>query len=253
MPMARSYRSIGPVYRKRTNQRSPAAPGIRLQQSTVGGGEPANRCAVGKEHRQWNKGDIMKLTITSTLIAVALIGGSAAGFAHDEDSHYQDLYELKALHAAFHRAVSHAGIDMTTKAQHLSDVLALWTNDGTLVTGGVTYSGKGVPGTSSCAPGSLTLCDFYANHAGSFVLGRDWVSLTPIFTESFTLLDRDHADIYFQCIYLDANNNDLKMSDVTIGLPGLPDTGRARKVNGHWLLSYAESESIAAPTIDVYQ
>jgi hypothetical protein len=121
------------------------------------------------------------------------------------------------------------------------------------VAGGVTYSGKGTPGDASCAPGSLTLCDFFANHAGSFVLGRDWVSLTPIFTEAFTLHDSDHANIYWQCIYLDANNNDLKVSNVTIGLPGLPDTGQAKKVNGHWLFSHVESESVPSPTIDVQQ
>ncbi len=100
----------------------------------------------------------------------------------------------------------------------------------------------------------MTLCDFFANHAGSFVLGRDWVSLTPIFTEAISVHDGgDRADIYWQCIYLDANNNDLKVSNVTFGLPGLPDTGRAKKVHGRWLFSHVESEPIPAPTIDVYQ
>jgi hypothetical protein len=197
----------------------------------------------------------MKLTLATTAIGIAMLAASAASFGDTHDSHYQDLYELKELHAAFHRAVSHAGIDATAKAQHLADVLALWTDDGTLVVTatGATYSGKGTPGTASCAPGSMTLCDFYANVAGSFVLGRDWVSVTPLFTEAFTLLGRDNADIYFQCIYLDVNNNDLKVSSVTFGLPGLPDTGRAKKVNGRWLLSYGESESVAPPTVDVYQ
>jgi hypothetical protein len=197
----------------------------------------------------------MKLTLATTVIGIAMLAGSAASFGDAHDSHYQDLYELKELHAAFHRAVSHAGIDATAKAQHLADVLALWTDDGTLVVTatGATYSGKGTPGTASCAAGSMTLCDFYANVAGSFVLGRDWVSVTPLFTEAFSLLDRDNADIYFQCIYLDVNNNDLKVSSVTFGLPGLPDTGRAKKVNGRWLLSYGESESVAPPTVDVYQ
>lgn len=193
----------------------------------------------------------MKLTVTTTLAAIAMIAGSAAAFADDHHSHYKDLYELKQLHVAFHQSVSHAGLDMATKAQHLADVLALWTDDGTLVAGGATYSGKGTPGAASCAPGALTLCDFFANHAGSFVLGRDWVSLTPIFTEAITLHDDDMADIYFQCIYLDVNNNDLKVSNTTIGIPGLPDTGRAKKVHDDWLFSYVESESIPSPTIDV--
>jgi len=195
----------------------------------------------------------MKFTVTITLAAMASVMGSGAVLADDHDPHYKDLYELKQLHVAFHRAVSHAGVDAPTKAQHLADILALWTDDGVLVAGGVMYSGKGTPGKASCAPGSLTLCDFFANHAGSFVLGSDWVSLTPIFTEAITLRDGDNADIYWQCIYLDANNDDLKVSNVTLGLPGQPDTGRAKKVHGHWLFSHVEVESIPPPTIDVYQ
>jgi hypothetical protein len=39
------------------------------------------------------------------------------------------------------------------------------------------------------------------------VLGHDWVSLTPIFTEAITVLDDHNADIYFQCIYFDVNTS----------------------------------------------
>jgi hypothetical protein len=196
----------------------------------------------------------MKLIVPIILAAMATVLGTGAALADEHHSHYKDLYELKQLHVAFHEAVSHAGVDASTKAQHLADVLALWTDDGVLMAGGVTYSGKGRPGAPSCEPGSLTLCDFFANHAGSFVLGRDWVSLTPIFTEAIRVHDdADKADIYWQCIYLDADNNDLKVSNVTIGLPGLPDTGRAKKVHGRWLFSHVESESVPPPTIDVAQ
>ena len=196
----------------------------------------------------------MKLTVKITLAALATAMASGAVLADEHHSHYKDLVELKQLHIAFHQAVSHAGVDAATKAQHLIEVLDLWADDGVLISGGVTYSGKGVPGTASCAAGSLTLCDFFSNHAGSYVLGRDWVSLTPIFTEAISVHDDgEKADIYWQCIYLDANNNDLKVSNVTVGLPGLPETGRARKVRGRWLFSHVESESIPAPTIDVQQ
>jgi hypothetical protein len=196
----------------------------------------------------------MKLTGTITLAAIITVMGAGTALADEHQSHYKDLYELKQLHVAFHQAVSHAGVDAATKGAHLIEVLDLWTDDGVLIAGGVTYSGKGTPGTASCVLGALTLCDFFANHAGSFVLGRDWVSLTPIFTEAITVHgDADKADIYWQCIYLDANNNDLKVSNVTLGLPGLPDTGRAKKVHGRWLFSHVESESIPAPTIDVAQ
>ena len=194
----------------------------------------------------------MKFNLTTTLAAAAIIAGSTAAYAGDSDSHYRDIDELKQLHIAFHQAVSHAGIDALTKAQHLADVLALWTDDGTFITAtGVTYHGKGTPGTASCVLGSLTLCDLYANHAPAFVLGHDWVSLTPIFTEAITVLDSHEAEIYFQCVYLDAATDAL-MSNVTIGLPGMPGTGRARKVHGQWLFSYVETTSILPPTLDVY-
>lgn len=98
----------------------------------------------------------------------------------------------------------------------------------------------------------MTLCNFYANHAKSFVLGNDYVSLTRIFTEAITVLDHHNADIYFQCIYLDVNHNDKFVSNVTFGTPGMPGTGRAKKVHGHWKFSYATSVPIAPPTLDGY-
>jgi hypothetical protein len=194
----------------------------------------------------------MKGLILATLSSVALISISAAAVAGDDDWKYKDLYELKELHADFHKAVSHAGINATTKAQALVDILALWTDDGVIISGGVTYSGKGRPDTASCDPGSQTLCDFYNNHAGGLVLGHDWVSLTPIFTESITLLDHETAEIYFQCIYFDASTDKL-MSNATFGLPGEPHTAIATKVHDHWLFTFAEFTSIPPPTLDVYQ
>jgi hypothetical protein len=196
--------------------------------------------------------NVMKLTVTTILTTVAMIAGSMTAFAGDDDSRARDIVELKDLHVAFHQAVSHAGTDPATKLAHVEAVLALWTDDGTLIAGGVTYSGKGTPGTASCDLGAMTLCDLYTNHAGAFVLGHNWVSLTPIFTEAITVLDRHNADIYFQCIYFDVNNNDKLVSNVTFGLPGMPGTGRAKKVHGHWLFSYGQVASIAPPTLDVY-
>jgi hypothetical protein len=196
--------------------------------------------------------------LTAILAVVFLIAGSTA-FAdnddwHNGDSYYKDLYDLRQLHTKFHQAVSHAGINATTKAKALDEVLALWADDGVIVSGGVTYTGKGKPNTASCDSGALTLCDFYDNHAGGLVLGHDWVSLTPIFTESITLLDRENAAIYFQCIYFDVTNNDVIKSNATFGLPTTPDTARAKKVHGQWRFSYGEFSSIPAPpTLDVYQ
>lgn len=194
----------------------------------------------------------MKLAFVAA-IATVLVGGSAAALAGNEDSHYRDLWELKQLHTAFHQAMSHGGVDAATKLQHLTDQLSLWADDARLTVGGVTYAGKGRPGTASCEAGSLTLCDFFANHAGSFVLGRNWVSVTPLFTEKFELLGKDIASIYFQCIYLDVNNGDMAMSNATIGLPGQPGSALARKVHGHWLFWDVMAGSVALPTLDVQQ
>jgi hypothetical protein len=194
----------------------------------------------------------MKLTATLTVAAMAILAVSATAFAGDDDWKYKDLYDLKELHAAFHKAVSHAGINATTKAQALTDLLALWADDGVIISGGVTYSGKGAPGTASCEAGAQTLCDFYNNHAGGLVLGHDWVSLTPIFTESINLLDHQTAEIYFQCIYFDVNNNDVLKSNATFGLPDMPHTAIATKHKGHWLFAFAEFSSVAPPTLDVY-
>jgi len=195
----------------------------------------------------------MKLTVTLTLTAMAIVMGSAPTFAGDDDGKYKDLYELKSLHAAFHKAVSHAGINATTKAHALEEILALWTDDAVIIAGGVTYAGKGTPGTASCDSGSQTLCDFYNNHAGGLVLGHNWVSLTPIFTESITRLDRKTASIYFQCIYFDVDNSDALKSNATFGLPTEAHTALATKVKGHWLFSFLEVTTVAPPTLDVYQ
>ena len=193
----------------------------------------------------------MKLSFTTSLTAVAMIAGSVVAFA-DDDSRAADIVALKNLHVAFHQAASHAGIDPATKLAHVEAVLALWTDDGVFITGGVTYAGKGTPGTASCDPGSMTLCDLFFNHAGGFVLGHDWVSLTPIFTEAIKVLDGHNADIYFQCIYVDAVTFQIK-SNVTFGLPGMPGSSRARKVHGHWLFSHVQGTSFAPPTLDVPQ
>ena len=143
-----------------------------------------------------------------------------------------DIAALYQLQAAFHAAASCAGHDDATKAQHLSEMLALWAEDGVLVVGTTTYQGRGLP---SC--GSGTLCDFFANHAGSFMLGRDWVTLAPLFKTAFDVRG-DTANVYFECHYFDLATG-LGVSHLSIGLRDQPGSGQARKVNGTWLLSYA--------------
>jgi hypothetical protein len=194
----------------------------------------------------------MKLAFAAMIAAVVVVRSSAA-FAADDDSHYKDLWELKQLHSAFHQSVSHAGVTPATKLQHLNDQLALWTDDAIFTAGGITYLGKGVPGTASCEAGSLTLCDFFSNHSGSFVSGRDWVSLTPLFTEKFEVVARNIASVYFQCIYLDTLNGDKVMSNVTFGLAGQPGSALARKEHGKWLFWDVVAGSGTLPTLDIEQ
>src|SRR5262245_38299362 len=112
--------------------------------------------------------DVKKLHATvgafSCLIVVMAIltGGSGLAAYEDADANTQ-VAELYQLQADFHEAASGAGVSAATKAQHVAEMLALWTDDGTLVVGSTTYTGKGIPGTPSCDPGSLTLCDFFTN------------------------------------------------------------------------------------------
>ena len=111
-----------------------------------------------------------------------------------------------------------------------------------------------VPGTATCVEGDAgTLCAFFAYHAGSFVSGRDWVSLTPIFTEAIRVVDGNDADIYYQCFYFDVTTNPPTFkSNVTFGLPGqagVPHSwtpAHARKVNGKWLLSDTQVGGLTA-------
>jgi hypothetical protein len=153
----------------------------------------------------------------------------------------EQIAKLYELESAFHEAASGAGVSQAEKDDHLKNMLELFTHDAMLVIGTTTYRGKGQPGTASCEPGSLTVCDFFANHAGSFVLDRNWVALAPAFKTSFEL-HGDTADVYFECHYFDVATG-VKESDVSFGLAGQPGTAQARNVEGRWHFSYAVAGS----------
>jgi hypothetical protein len=180
------------------------------------------------------------------LAAGFLTVGSVTALADEDDNQGPDraIAQLYELQAAFHEAAGGAGVDATTKAKHLLEMLELWTDDGILVVGTTVYAGRGDPNSSTCAPGSLTLCDFFQNHAGSFVLGRDWAALTTLARTHFEVQGR-LAYVYFECHYIDVATG-LKMSDVSFGLAGQPSSGQARKVRGKWLLSFAQ---VGAPAL----
>lgn len=188
--------------------------------------------------------------MTARIVAIALaaslsLAGSVTALADDDDS--QDaskaIAQLYELQAAFHEAAGGAGVDATTKAKHLNEMLELFTDDAVLIVGSTVYVGRGDVNTT-CVPGSLTLCDFFRNHAGSFVLGRNWAALTSLARTHFEVHGK-RADVYFECHYFDVATA-AKMSDVSYGLLGQPSTGQARKVRGRWLLSFAE---VGSPTL----
>ena len=178
-------------------------------------------------------------------LAATAIAGSISALADENDNQGpgEAIAQLYELQAAFHEAAGGAGIDAPTKAQHLQEMLDIWTDDGVLIVGSTVYEGRGEPNTSTCAPGSLTLCDFFQNHAGSFVLNRNWAALTSISRTHFDV-HGNMANVYFECHYFDVATG-VKMADVSFGLPDLPGSGQARNVDGRWLLSFAEVGSPA--------
>ena len=184
----------------------------------------------------------MTRTFPIALSAIAIAGSFSA--LADEDANQgpdKAIAQLYELQASFHEAAGGAGVDAATKAEHLQEMLDVWTADGVLVVGTTVYAGRGEPNSSTCAPGSLTLCDFFQNHAGSFVLGRNWAALTSIARTHFDV-HGNRADVYFECHYVDVATG-VKMSSASIGLLGQPSTGQAQRVGGKWLLSFAEAGS----------
>jgi len=173
------------------------------------------------------------------LAATVMTAGPLTALADEDDANQgpnNAIAKLYELQAAFHEAASGAGVDAATKADHLRDMLDVFTSDGILIVGTTVYAGRGEPNSSTCAPGSLTLCDFFQNHAGSFVLGRNWVALTTLPRTHFEV-HGNLADVYFECHYVDVATG-VKTSDVSYGLAGQPSTGQARRINGKWLLSF---------------
>jgi hypothetical protein len=183
--------------------------------------------------------------VSITLAACLMAAGSVTALADDDGGQDANkaIAQLYELQASFHDAAAGAGVDATTKAKHLSEMLELFTDDAVLIVGSTVYIGRGDVNTA-CAAGSLTLCDFFQNHAGSFVLGRNWAALTSLARTHFEVHGKQ-ADVYFECHYFDVASA-AKMSDVSFGVLGQPGTGQARKVGGKWLLSFAQ---VGSPTL----
>jgi hypothetical protein len=133
-------------------------------------------------------------------IVIALVAGAFALTARAGASDGQENAQTARIHqlqADFHRAATLQAPGEEDIAQRLSDMLALWTDDGSLTFVGATYQGKG-----SCAPGSMTLCDFFANVAPPFQ--NPWISFSPSFKTSIDV-HGDTGTLSFQCHYFDVD------------------------------------------------
>jgi hypothetical protein len=187
-----------------------------------------------------NKKPVRAALLLASIISLAPLFSTSAMAQTGTNQQPADIAALYQLQAAFHAAASCAGLD---RDQHIQDMLALWAEDGVLIVGSTTYQGRGVWNGSSCTPSGPTLCDFFANHAGPFVSGRAWVGLSTSFRTAIDVLG-DTATLFFECHYFDVSTNPPQWrSNASYGIPGQPQTGLARKVNGRWLLSYAVAAS----------
>src|SRR5690242_351923 len=116
-----------------------------------------------------------------SLIALAAAAATAASVnaRADEDANQgsdKDIAQLYELQAAFHEAAGGAGVDAATKAKHLQEMLEIWTADAILVVGATVYVGGGDPDASTCAVGSLTICDFFQKHAVVLEICDAWAT-----------------------------------------------------------------------------
>jgi hypothetical protein len=83
--------------------------------------------------------------VSIALAAYLMVAGSVTALADDDDSQDANkaIAQLYELQAAFHDAAGGAGVDATTKAKHLSEMLGLFTDDAILVVGTTVYVGRG--------------------------------------------------------------------------------------------------------------
>lgn len=167
-------------------------------------------------------------TIVASIVIALLAGtfaltarvGASDGHANTQTALIHDLQ------ADFHRAATLQAPDEVDIPQRISDMLALWTDDGSLSFVGATYQGK-----SSCVPGSMTLCDFFTNVAPPFQ--NPWISFAPTFKTDIDV-DGSAATLSFQCHYFDVDGAQKARILVDAQLA---------KVRGRWLFD----EAVFAP------
>lgn len=126
------------------------------------------------------------------------------------------LAAIQALQSAFHGAIRNSDYDA---------MLALWTEDAVLMSGGVT------------SVGPQEIADFIAE-APPFVNG--WASLAPTYKTTIEV-HGNTAEFAFECVFV-AETGNLAGETVLAHLNG---TGTMRKVGDRWL--FAEFQGGAGP------
>ena len=89
-----------------------------------------------------------------------------------------------------------------------------------------------------CAPGSNTVCDFFANVSPSFQPDKRLVSLGPTFKTELGR-DGDSATVYFECHYFDA--------DSWHAVSHLSTDATAKNVDGRWLFAHGDVSAVGVP------
>ncbi|MGE0598587.1 MAG: hypothetical protein AB7J35_02010 [Dehalococcoidia bacterium] len=176
--------------------------------------------------------------VTVAVILLAIVALLATGIGIQQvsgKSKHNQTGEIYAIQGAFHGALTAGNPDDVD--QRIENMLALWTEDGMLTLGPNTFSGKGVPGTASCAPGSGTLCDFFTNINPAFQ--NEWVSLAPSYRTKIDVHGKE-ASLQFECHFFDLS-----------WTPTLRIAADATVVRSHgqWKLSSVLGNPIPAPGI----
>ena len=145
-----------------------------------------------------------RIAIAALVLAAVAVGGVLLGatgtLTASGDSSSTQTARLYELQRDFHGAATLR--EPNNLDERIADMLALWTEDGTLSLGPNTFSGKGEQGTASCEPGAGTICDFFTNVAPPFQ--NPWISLAPAYKTAIEVTG-NAATIDFQCLYFDEN------------------------------------------------
>ena len=186
-----------------------------------------------------------------TVAAFLWLGNAKPVTAQDDNKQVSELYKLQA---AYHRVATTRdpvnGDSPEVITARIREMLSLWANDGALYlnTGGARdgyYISNGDPDdASTCPPVSSdphnrgTLCTFFKYVAGSFQPANKFVSLAPSYKTSFDIHGK-RANVYFECHYFNVAIDPNTGNPFWTAASHASFNGATRKVDGHWLFSYA--------------